>query len=111
MRIYVFKSVSTERLRAFASDPDVNNLPRQHGPWVITGAMHRAARRLITSRARPLKRRSPHRDFSFGVCVKVPKPRPDAAFPTDRFYGSMNWGLTPTGRSDSVHVWRGVTCV
>jgi hypothetical protein len=39
MRIYVFKSVSTERLRAFASDPDVNNLPRQHGPWVITGAI------------------------------------------------------------------------
>jgi hypothetical protein len=39
MRIYVFKSASTERLRAFASDPDVNNLPRQHGPWVITGAI------------------------------------------------------------------------
>jgi hypothetical protein len=39
MRIYVFKSTSTERLRAFASDPDINNLPRQHGPWVITGAI------------------------------------------------------------------------
>jgi hypothetical protein len=39
MRIYVFKSASTERLRAFASDPDINNLPRQHGPWVITGAI------------------------------------------------------------------------
>jgi hypothetical protein len=39
MRIYVFKSVSTERLRAFARDPDVNNLPRQHGPWVMTGAV------------------------------------------------------------------------
>jgi hypothetical protein len=39
MRIYVFKSVSTERPRAFAGDPDVNNLPRQHGPWVITGAI------------------------------------------------------------------------
>jgi len=23
------------------------------------------------------------------------------------FMGSMNWGLTPTGRSDSVYVWRG----
>jgi hypothetical protein len=39
MRIYVFKSMSTERLRAFARDPDVNNLPRQHGPWVMTGAV------------------------------------------------------------------------
>ena len=39
MRIYVFKSSSTARLRAFAGDPDVNNLPRQHGPWVITGAI------------------------------------------------------------------------
>jgi hypothetical protein len=39
MRIYVFKSVSTERLRAFAGDPDVNSLPRQHGPWVMTGAI------------------------------------------------------------------------
>jgi hypothetical protein len=39
MRIYVFKSESTERLRAFAGDPDVNNLPRQHGPWVIMGAI------------------------------------------------------------------------
>jgi len=34
----------------------------------------RSARRLMISRARPLKRRSPCRDFSFGVCVKVPKP-------------------------------------
>ena len=39
MRIYVFKSASTERLRAFAADPDINNLPRQHGPWVVTGAI------------------------------------------------------------------------
>jgi hypothetical protein len=39
MRIYVFKSASTERLRAFAGDPDVNKLPSQHGPWVITGAI------------------------------------------------------------------------
>ena len=39
MRIYVFKSSSTARLRAFAGDPNINNLPRQHGPWVITGAI------------------------------------------------------------------------
>jgi hypothetical protein len=39
MRIYVFKSSSTARLRAFAGDPDINNLPRQHGPWVVTGVI------------------------------------------------------------------------
>jgi len=37
MHIYVFKSETTDRLRAFASDPDVNKLPRQHGPWTATG--------------------------------------------------------------------------
>jgi hypothetical protein len=39
MRIYVFKSETTEKLRAFAGDPDVNKLPRQHGPWTVTGAI------------------------------------------------------------------------
>jgi hypothetical protein len=39
MRIYVFKSETTERLRAFASDPDVHKLPYQHGPWTATGAI------------------------------------------------------------------------
>jgi hypothetical protein len=39
MRIYVFKSETTEKLRAFAGDPDVNRLPRQHGPWTVTGAI------------------------------------------------------------------------
>jgi hypothetical protein len=72
MRIYVFKSSSTARLRAFAGDPDINNLPRQHGPWVITGAIAPGA--TPPSHARPLKRRSPCRDFSFGVCAKVPSP-------------------------------------
>jgi hypothetical protein len=37
MRIYVFKSETTDRLRAFAGDPDVNKLPSQHGPWTATG--------------------------------------------------------------------------
>jgi len=32
MRIYAFKSESTDRLRAFAGDPDVHKLPHQHGP-------------------------------------------------------------------------------
>jgi hypothetical protein len=39
MRIYVFKSETTAGLRAFASDPDVNKLPRQHGPWTATGTI------------------------------------------------------------------------
>jgi hypothetical protein len=39
MRIYVFKSETTERLRAFASDPDVHKLPHQHSPWTATGAI------------------------------------------------------------------------
>src|SRR5215475_12723692 len=39
MRIYVFKSETTERLRAFAGDPDVNKLPRQHCPWTATGTI------------------------------------------------------------------------
>lgn len=39
MRIYVFKSDTTDRLRAFAGDPDVNKLPRQHGPWTATGTI------------------------------------------------------------------------
>ena len=39
MRIYVFKSESTDRLRAFAGDPDVHKLPRQHGPWTATGTI------------------------------------------------------------------------
>jgi hypothetical protein len=39
MRIYVFKSETTDKLRAFAGDPDVNKLPSQHGPWTVTGAI------------------------------------------------------------------------
>jgi hypothetical protein len=37
MRIYAFKSESTDRLRAFAGDADVHKLPRRHGPWIATG--------------------------------------------------------------------------
>jgi len=39
MRIYVFKSETADRLRAFAGDLDVNKLPRQHGPWTVTGTI------------------------------------------------------------------------
>ena len=39
MRIYVFKSETRDGLRAFAGDPDVHQLPRQHGPWTATGVI------------------------------------------------------------------------
>ena len=39
MRIYVFKSETTDGLRAFAGDPDVNKLPRKHSPWTVTGTI------------------------------------------------------------------------
>jgi hypothetical protein len=39
MRIYIFKSEATGGLRAFASDPKRDRLPRQHGPWTATGTI------------------------------------------------------------------------
>jgi len=39
MRIYVFKSETTDGLRAFAGDPDVNKLPHNHSPWTVTGTI------------------------------------------------------------------------
>jgi hypothetical protein len=36
----MFSSRHRRRVCArFAGDPDINNLPRQHGPWVIIGAI------------------------------------------------------------------------
>ena len=37
MRIYMFKSESSDRLCAFTGAPDVAKLPQQHGPWTATG--------------------------------------------------------------------------
>ena len=37
MRIYIFKSETRKELRAFASDPAGVKLPKQHGPWTVTG--------------------------------------------------------------------------
>jgi hypothetical protein len=39
MRIYMFKSESTDRLCAFAGAPDAAKLPQQHGPWTATGTV------------------------------------------------------------------------
>jgi hypothetical protein len=37
VRIYIFKSETRKELRAFASDPAGAKLPKQHGPWTVTG--------------------------------------------------------------------------
>lgn len=37
MRIYVFKSETTRKLRAFAGDAAGSKLPANHGPWTATG--------------------------------------------------------------------------
>ena len=37
MRIYIFKSESRKELRAFAGDLMGSKLPKQHGPWSVTG--------------------------------------------------------------------------
>lgn len=37
MRIYIFKSETRKELHAFANDPAGAKLPKQHGPWTVTG--------------------------------------------------------------------------
>ena len=39
MRIYIFKSEARTGLRAFAGDPIGSKLPRNHGPWTVTGVV------------------------------------------------------------------------
>jgi hypothetical protein len=39
MRIYMFKSETRQRLRAFAGDLAGSKLPERHGPWTATGAV------------------------------------------------------------------------
>jgi hypothetical protein len=39
MRIYIFKSESRRELRAFASDLSGDKLPKNHGPWTVTGVI------------------------------------------------------------------------
>jgi hypothetical protein len=39
MRFYIFKSETRRQLRAFAGDPAGSKLPRQHGPWTVTGVV------------------------------------------------------------------------
>jgi hypothetical protein len=54
MPIYIFKSETTEGLRAFAGDPAGSKLPGNHGPWSATGVVaeksappHKLSRELI----------------------------------------------------------------
>jgi hypothetical protein len=37
VRLYIFKSETRDRLCAFASDPAGSKLPKNHGPWTVTG--------------------------------------------------------------------------
>lgn len=37
MRFYIFKSETTKELRAFTGDPGGSKLPKNHGPWTVTG--------------------------------------------------------------------------
>jgi hypothetical protein len=39
MRFYIFKSEKRGELRAFAGDPAGSKLPKQHGPWTVTGVV------------------------------------------------------------------------
>ena len=39
MRLYIFKSETRKELRAFAGDPAGSKLPKQHGPWTVTGVV------------------------------------------------------------------------
>jgi hypothetical protein len=39
MRIYIFKSETRKALRAFTDDPGGGKLPKQHGPWTVTGVV------------------------------------------------------------------------
>jgi hypothetical protein len=51
MRIYIFKSETTQDLRAFAGDPAGGKLPPRHGPWTGTASSGRGRRLPITFRA------------------------------------------------------------
>jgi hypothetical protein len=39
MRLYIFKSETTNDLRAFAGNPDGSKLPPNHGPWTVVGVV------------------------------------------------------------------------
>ena len=39
MRIFMFKSETRKELRAFAGDLAGSRLPKNHGPWSITGVI------------------------------------------------------------------------
>jgi len=70
----VFKSGSTDRLRAFTGDPDVKRLPRQHGPWTVLGLQHLTillptTYRAMRSRKQSLRKASLWKAFNFGACA------------------------------------------
>jgi hypothetical protein len=43
MRIYIFKSETNTELQAFAGDEMGSMLPKNHGPWNVTGIVGAAS--------------------------------------------------------------------
>src|SRR5215831_8392430 len=80
MRIYVFKSETTDGLRAFAGDPDVNKLPHKHSPWTVTGTISPDNAPPTTSRATRSRKQSIRKAFNFGACAPKREPRTDGTF-------------------------------
>jgi hypothetical protein len=39
MRLYIFKSETTQELRAFTGEPAGSKLPANHGPWTAVGVV------------------------------------------------------------------------
>jgi len=39
VRIYIFKSETRKELCAFTGDPSGSKLPKNHGPWTVTGVV------------------------------------------------------------------------
>jgi len=69
MRILRFQIETTDRLRAFAGDPDVNKLSHQHGPWTATGTISRTMLLPTTCRATRSRKQSMRKAFNFGDCA------------------------------------------
>jgi hypothetical protein len=43
MRMFIFKSETRPGLHAFAADQSGNTLPKNHGPWTVTGIVGTAS--------------------------------------------------------------------
>jgi hypothetical protein len=69
VRIHVFKSETADRLRAFAGDPDVNKLPRQHGPWTTTAIISPDKAPPYNLSRDAIEKAIKGKAFNFGACA------------------------------------------